>query len=44
MLFIIFNEEKPLPTKNFKVLLQEKEYNWAIPYQIKKGFFFNIYK
>ena len=37
MFFIIFHGEK-------KSLLQEKEYNWAISYQIKKGICFNIYK
>ena len=30
--------------QNFKILLQEKEYNSAISYQIKKGNCFNIYK
>ena len=29
---------------NFRVLLQEKEYNLALSYQIKKGICFNIYK
>ena len=37
MFFIIFHGEK-------KSLLQEKKYNWAISYQIKKGICFNIYK
>ena len=36
MFFIIFHGEK-------KSLLQEKEYNWAISYQIKKEICFNIY-
>ena len=36
MLFIIFHGEK-------KSLLQQKEYNWAISYQIKKEICFNIY-
>ena len=30
--------------QNFKILLQEKEYNSSISYQIKKGICFNIYK
>ena len=37
MFFTIFHGEK-------KSLIQEKEYNWAISYQIKKGICFNIYK
>ena len=37
MFFIIFHGEK-------KGLLQEKEYNWAISYQIKKRIRLNIYK
>ena len=36
MFFIIFHGEK-------KSLLQQKEYNWAISYQIKKEICFNIY-
>ena len=33
-----------LPWREKKSLLQEKEYNWAISYQVKKGICFNIYK
>ena len=33
MFFITFGEKK---NKNFKVLPQEKEYKWAISYQIKE--------
>ena len=39
MFFIIFTERKKT-----QFLLQEKEYNWAISYQIKKRICFNIYK
>ena len=36
--------ERNKKPQNFKILIQEKEYNWAISYQIKKGICFNIYK
>ena len=40
---MIFYAEKQNPL-NFKILIHEKQYNWAIFHQIKKRICFNIYK
>ena len=42
--FIFSRERETKKPQNFKILIQKKEYNWAISYQIKKGISFNIYK
>ena len=44
VLYIFHTERETKKAQNFKILIQKKEYNWAISYQIKKGISFNIYK
>ena len=41
---LLSSTERNKKPQNFKTLSQEKEYNRAIVYQIKKGICFNIYK
>ena len=41
---MFFTERNKKNPQKIKVLLQEKEYDWAFSYQIKNEICFNIYK